>query len=174
MPRNVIPADIRALLAADPHAADRVRAVLSPASDRPTITDPAGAANIFRPLLAGREDEALCVAGLDRRRRLIKVEILTIGSSGFTVVDPRQIFRWAIGKCARGADAILMAHNHPSGDPTPSQQDNDVTERVARAGRVLGIPLLDHIVIGEGRTYRSYAADGTLPPWSSPGPGWTA
>lgn len=170
-----LPADIRAMLAADPNAIDRIRDVLSPASGRPTITSPEAAADVFRPLLAGHIDERLVVAGLDRRRRLIATCVLTIGSSGFTVVDPRQIFRWAIGKCGRsGADAILMAHNHPSGDPTPSSQDADVTERVARAGRVLGIPLLDHLVIGEGRSFRSFAADGTLPPWSAPGMCWTA
>ena len=72
-----------------------------------------------------------------------------------------------------GAAAVILAHNHPSGDPTPSQQDREVTERVARAGRVLGVPLLDHLVIGRS-TYVSMAARGDLPPEVLPGPGWTA
>jgi DNA repair protein RadC len=81
---------------------------------------------------------------------------LTKGSERYTVVDPMQVFRAAL---KAGAGAIILAHNHPSGDPSPSQQDRDVTVRIARVGRELGIPLLDHLVFADGAVY-SFAEHG--------------
>lgn len=107
-------------------------------------------------------DEVLSVLFLDRRRRLLGGQILTVGSSAFTVVDPKQVFQRAI---EMGADAVLLAHNHPSGEPTPSSQDYDVTDRVARAGRILGIRLVDHIVLGSGGRYVSMAEEGRISAW---------
>lgn len=95
---------------------------------------------------------------------------LTHGSDAFTVVEPRQVFRYAVGL---GASAVILAHNHPSGDPTPSAQDREVTTRVARAGALLGLPLLDHLVAGDG-AWVSLAAEGLLPTWGPPPPSWTA
>jgi DNA repair protein RadC len=96
---------------------------------------------------------------LDRRRRLLAHRALTRGSDAFTVVDPRQVFRVAVG-CS--ASAVILAHNHPSGDPTPSRQDEDVTRRVVQAGRTLGIPVLDHLVVA-GARYVSLAESGAVP-----------
>jgi DNA repair protein RadC len=121
------------------------------------------------PPLQGLPDEELHALYLDRRRRPLARRRLTQGSDAFTVVDPRQVFRPAIGLAA---SAVILAHNHPSGDPTPSPQDRDVTRRVAAAGKVLGIALLDHLVVG-AIGYCSLAEEGALPPWHDE-PTWTA
>ncbi|MCA9493534.1 MAG: DNA repair protein RadC [Myxococcales bacterium] len=125
---------------------------------------------LLGPALASLGEEELHGLYLDRRRRVLARRRLTRGSDAFTVVDARQVFRVALGV---GASAVLLAHNHPSGDPTPSAQDREVTERVARAGRVLGVPLVDHLVVGAG-CYTSLAEEGLLPPWSPAPPSWTA
>jgi len=146
------------------------RRALGAAASGPRVIDPASAYAVFAPWLANLADEELHGLYLDRRRRPLARRRLTRGSDGFTVVDPRQVFRIAVGV---GASAVILAHNHPSGDPTPSHQDREVTERVARAGRILGVPLLDHLVIGRS-SYVSMASLGHLPPETLPGPGWTA
>jgi DNA repair protein RadC len=107
------------------------------------------------PYLVGLDQEVLVVVALNRRHRVVAGEVLTRGSDRFTVVDPRQIFRWALLQGRSGAHAILLAHNHPSGDPTPSQQDRDVTRRCARAGSLLGIPVLDHIIVARDMSWSS-------------------
>jgi len=121
------------------------------------ILSPAEAAELIRTMALG-ETEQLVAVYLDTRRRVVATRVLTRGSAGFTVVDPRQVMRPAI---EMGASAVIMAHNHPSGDPSPSSQDKEVTRRVAAAGRVIGIPLLDHIVIG-GRQWTSLAEQGYI------------
>jgi DNA repair protein RadC len=113
--------------------------------------------------------EELHALHLDRALRPIAIAAVTRGSDAFTVVDPRQILRPAV---QLGASALVIAHNHPSGDPAPSEQDRQITRRVASAARILGIRLLDHLVVA-GTRYRSLAADGDLPPWSDE-PTWTA
>lgn len=111
-------------------------------------TRPEQAYDVLSPGLLGLEDEELHGLFLDRRRQPIGVRPLTRGSHAFTIVDPRQILRVAL---KLGASAVILAHNHPSGDPTPSATDLDVTERVARAGKIVGVPLLDHLVVGGDR-----------------------
>lgn len=133
------------------------------------VTTPEAAAALLAPDLRGRADEELHALYLDRRRRPVAQRALTRGSDAFTVVDPRQVFRVAVRLAASG---VILAHNHPSGDATPSAQDIDVTERVARAGRVLGIPLLDHLVVG--REVVSMAERGLVPGGRSSAPSWTA
>ncbi|MEN0064748.1 MAG: DNA repair protein RadC [Myxococcota bacterium] len=114
------------------------------------------------PGLQGLGHEELHGLFLDRRRRVLARRRLTVGSDSFTVVDPRQVFRVALGV---GAQAVVLAHNHPSGDPEPSRLDRQVTDRVVEAGRVLGIVLVDHLVVGATET-RSFAESG----WLSPDP----
>ena len=88
---------------------------------------------------------------VNTRYRLIHDEILTIGSLDGNILHPREVFRPAI---EYGAFAILLVHNHPSGDTTPSQQDIEVTRSLIQIGDLLQIPLLDHLIIGEN-TYQS-------------------
>lgn len=107
-------------------------------------------------------NEELHAMYLDRRNRPLAVRVLTRGSDAYTVVDPRQVYQVAV---RLGAAAVILAHNHPSGDPTPSVQDLDVTRRVQRSGKVLGIRLLDHLVVGSHVV--SLAEQGALDPWES-------
>ncbi|MEQ1570997.1 MAG: DNA repair protein RadC [Myxococcota bacterium] len=142
------------------------RAASTPAASGEVIPDAEAAFACLGPPLRGLADEELHALFLDRRHRPVAHRRLTRGNDALTVVDPRQVFRIAVGV---GASAVILAHNHPSGDPTPSSQDRDVTDQVARAGRVLGIPLLDHLVVG-GAGYRSIGS-----PWRAPEtvPRWT-
>jgi DNA repair protein RadC len=115
------------------------------------------------PRLRGLREEQLHGVFLDRRHRVLAVRTLTAGSDSYTVVDPKQVFRIAFQV---RASALMLAHNHPSGDPTPSRADHDVTRRVARAGLTLGIPLLDHLIFA-GDTHVSFAEKR----WLTPRPG---
>lgn len=120
------------------------RSLREPLAPRPVLT-PEDAAALLGPALRGLPCEELHALYLDRRNRPLAQRALTRGSDAFTVVDPRQVFRPAV---QLGAVGVVLAHNHPSGDPTPSHQDRDVTRRVRRAGEVLGVTLVDHLVFG--------------------------
>jgi DNA repair protein RadC len=145
---------LRAMLREDPEIADRMLRILA-ADGRPDVVRTAeDSLPHFRPLLAGREQEALAVLAMDRRHRPVACEILTIGCDCLTVVDSRQIYRWALTR-PRHVCAIIIAHNHPSGDPTPSAQDRDVTARVVAAGRTLGMPCLDSLVLADPEHWAS-------------------
>ena len=98
------------------------------------------------------------VAVLDSQHRLERDIAVTRGLLNSSLVHPREVFREAI---AENAAAIILIHNHPSGDPTPSADDRVVTEQLVQAGRVLDIPVQDHIIIGRGR-YLSFAEAGLL------------
>lgn len=134
----------------------------------PIVAGPADAWRCLAPLLEGSEVEELHALYLTRRSRLLAHRALTRGSDNHTVVDPRQVFRVAV---ELGAAAVIVAHNHPSGDPTPSEADAEVTRRLASAGRVLGIPLIDHLVLVRG-AYTSLAAQGVLPRHAPDGRVW--
>jgi len=142
------------------------------AARRTTAVTSAGDAVELLKAMALGPYEKLVALYLDQRRRVIASRVLTEGSTGFTIVDPRQVYRPAI---ALNASAVILAHHHPSGDPQPSNQDIDVTERVIKAGRVLGIPLLDHIVVAGGSPdWVSLAEEGRIAPAPSSGVSWVA
>ena len=128
------------------------------------VTDAGTAWNLLGPPLRELVDEELHGLFLDRRRRPVAQRVLTRGNDATTIVDPRQIYREGVRV---GAAAVILAHNHPSGDPTPSRQDVDVTRRVARAGELLGLPLLDHLVVGAGE-FVSMAERGLMPTQPAP------
>jgi DNA repair protein RadC len=109
------------------------------------------AAEVYRlmvPRTRGLERETFQVLLLDGRHRLLSIEKVSEGTLTTSLVHPREVFLPAI---RRSAAAILVVHNHPSGDPEPSKQDLEVTRRLLECGRLVGIPLLDHVVIGTGR-----------------------
>ena len=108
--------------------------------------------------MAGLDHEELHIMMLDTRGGLIGEEMLTSGTVNRTLIDPRDIFIRALKDNAAG---IIMVHNHPSGDPVPSRDDIDATIRVRDAGRLIGIALIDHIIIGGG-TYTSLCSEGNL------------
>lgn len=112
------------------------------------------------PWLRDERRELFLAYFLDARHRLITEYEVSRGSLVASLVHPREVFRPAIRVAAA---ALIVVHNHPSGDPAPSPEDYAVTERLHRAGRLLGISLLDHVVVGDGR-YVSFA-DGRLGPF---------
>ncbi len=168
--------DLREAGALQPEQARRLHAALqlsrlslrAPSEDAPVVT-PEQAARWFVPRLGHLQDEELHALFVDRARRPLRYVPLTRGSDRFTVVDPRQIFRQGLLVHAAG---VLLAHNHPSGELTPSHQDRAVTRRVHQAGTLLGIPLLDHLVIA-GQEHRSMARLGLLPSSPSTVEEWT-
>lgn len=105
-------------------------------------------ARLYADELAGLPQETFHVLALDGRHALLGRFEVSRGTLTTSLVHPREVFRPAI---ARGAAAIIGLHNHPSGDPEPSADDLAVTRRLIEAGRLLGIPLLDHVVLGAGR-----------------------
>lgn len=136
------------------------RAAHGPRPSVPCVRGAADAWELLRPGLEAREAEELHGLYLDRRGQMLCLKHLTRGDDGATIVEPRQIFRPAV-QC--GAASVIIAHNHPSGDPTPSEQDLAVTRRLVSAGRILGVSLLDHLILGRG-CYISLKTEGHMPP----------
>ena len=112
----------------------------------------------FAPRLEDLPVEEFHVAVLDAQHRLERDITITRGILNSSLVHPREVFREAI---AERAAAIVLVHNHPSGDPSPSADDRAITTQLVQAGRVLDIPVADHVVIGRGR-YLSFAEAGLL------------
>lgn len=110
----------------------------------------------FGPLLQDDKRESFYSILLDGRNRVMAKVRVSEGSLGASIVHPREAFRPAVREAAA---AVIFVHNHPSGDPTPSAEDRRITERLRRAGEVMGIPVLDHVVVGRGR-YWSFADNG--------------
>jgi DNA repair protein RadC len=123
----------------------------------------------FAARLRDARHEHFLVVLLDGRHRVMRSETVSRGTLTASLVHPREVFRPAIREAAA---AIALVHNHPSGDPTPSREDREITARLARAGELLGIPVVDHVVVAEGG-YHSLREDGDLaaPPGSSGPPG---
>jgi DNA repair protein RadC len=115
-----------------------------------------GPADVFRrmgPRLRDLEQEEFHALLLNARHRVIREVPVTRGILDASLIHPREVFRLAVVEAAAG---VILVHNHPSGDPTPSAEDRAVTRQLAEAGRALGIPVLDHIVVGDG-AWRSAA-----------------
>lgn len=111
------------------------------------------AAGYFAPLLGGLKREVFRIAILDSRHRLIKAKTVTVGTLNLALVHPREVFREAIVEDAAG---VVLVHNHPGGDPSPSEEDARLTRQLVGAGEALGIPILDHLIIASGG-YFSFA-----------------
>lgn len=126
--------------------------------DRPVISDPEAAFEQLRHLQ--ELDRECCMAlMLDVKHRLIRREVVSLGSVENTFMSPREIYRDAL---LAGAAAIIVAHNHPSGDHHPSSDDESVTTRLAKAGQLIGIELLDHLILGQDDSWISLARKGVL------------
>jgi DNA repair protein RadC len=126
--------------------------------ERPFFRNAAEAARHLYPRMSHLRKEQFVALLLDGKNRLIRQVRISEGSLTASVVHPREAFLPAVRVSAA---AVIFAHNHPSGDPTPSSEDRAVTEQLRQAGRVLGITVLDHLVVGDGR-YRSLAEEGLL------------
>lgn len=126
-------------------------------ADRPYAVRHAGdVVGLLRAFLADDPRERFVAVYLDTRNRPIAVHDAHVGTCDSSPVHPREIFGPAL---SLAATSIVVAHNHPSGDPTPSTNDRAVTDRLRQAGELLGVPLLDHVIVGDARYY-SFADEG--------------
>ena len=116
------------------------------------LCDPEGAAIAARTAIGETDEESFVVILLDVRNRPIAVTTAGKGSPDACPVDPRCVFRAAI---LMGASAVIVAHNHPSGNTASSSEDINLTKRLVKGGTVLGLPVLDHLILGHGRDFSS-------------------
>lgn len=121
------------------------RLVTAAPEERPRVASPGDAANLLRSEMMYLEQEHLRVILLDTRNRVLRTPTIYIGSLNSSVVRVGELFKSAIRE---NAAALIVAHNHPSGDPSPSPEDINVTRQIVQAGQLLGIDVLDHIIIG--------------------------
>jgi DNA repair protein RadC len=126
-------------------AVELARRAVPPAGDRPVIDGVEPAAALLRPHFLGKQKEHVVALLLDNRHRLIRLAPVAVGSLSASLVHPRELFKEAI---AASAAAVIVAHNHPSGDPDPSEHDLELTRRLVQGGTLLGIEVLDHLIVG--------------------------
>ena len=109
---------------------------------RASVRSSRDVASVVRESVRGLRRETFFALLLDARRRILSLRVVSQGSADAAIVHPREVFSPAVRE---GASAVVVAHNHPSGDPTPSAEDRD--------GELLGIEMLDHVVVGDGRCF---------------------
>lgn len=112
---------------------------------RVTITSPSDVKDLLMAEMRFLEKEHFKIILLNIKNHVISIEEISIGSLNSSIVHPREVFKPAI---RRSSASVILVHNHPSGDPTPSREDIEVTARLVEAGKILGISVLDHIIIG--------------------------
>jgi DNA repair protein RadC len=118
------------------------------------------ASTILHNYLDGVDREHFVILLLDQKNQVIGIHTVSVGSLTASIVHPREVYKVAI---LRNAAAIICGHNHPSGDCQPSREDRAITQRLVEAGKLLGIAVLDHIIIGDGTSaYFSFADEGLL------------
>lgn len=152
--------DLIALEGVGPAAAARVLACLELSrraaswrcAERPTVSTPEDVVAVCAPQLRGLDREHFWALALNTKNRLLRVFEVSVGSLSASIVHPRELFRDAV---RISAASVVAVHNHPSGDPSPSGADIQLTRRLVRAGDVLGIELLDHVIIGDGGEHAS-------------------
>jgi DNA repair protein RadC len=118
--------------------------------ERFTVRSPQDAADLMMDELQHLAQEHFVCLFLNTKNQVIGKDTIFIGSLNASIVHPREVFRRAI---QRASAAVICLHNHPSGDPSPSAEDRNVTKRLQEAGKLLGIDVLDHIIIGEQSFY---------------------
>lgn len=133
----------------------------APPLKRVELSNPRAVFEYLAPRMSHLTHEQFQIVLLTAKNHVIDVECVSEGTLTASLVHPREIFKSAI---RRSAHAMILAHNHPSGDPTPSREDREVTQRLIQAGKLIGIEVLDHLVIGQGR-YTSFRERG-LVEWS--------
>jgi len=112
------------------------------------ITSPRDVYTFMYPYYREQKKEIFKVLYLDTKNQILKEEVISIGSLNASIVHPREVFKVAL---ALSSASIIMCHNHPSGDPTPSREDILITEKLVNGGEILGVSVLDHVIIGDGR-----------------------
>ena len=118
--------------------------------ERPRLATPRAVAGFLLPQFGNRPVEHFGVLLLDTKHRVLRASVLSVGTLDASIVHPREVFREA---AAVGASVIVLFHNHPSGDPEPSQDDVQLTERMVAAGVLMGIHVIDHVILADVRYY---------------------
>jgi DNA repair protein RadC len=136
------------------------RVLATPLSTGTTISSSVDLFRHYYPLLRDLRREVFMVVLLNAKHAIIKDATVSEGSLTASLVHPREVFTVAVRESAA---AVILVHNHPSGDPSPSEEDRALTARLVAAGQVLGIQVLDHLIVGDGR-YTSFADRGWLDP----------
>ncbi len=121
------------------------------AGERPVVKTPENVVDLVRGRLSGKKKEYFLAILLDTRNHLIKVSEISVGSLDTSIVHPREVFKEAV---AASAASVIFVHNHPSGDPEASDDDIKLTKRLAKAGEIMGIDILDHIIVTD-KNYQS-------------------
>ena len=116
--------------------------------DRPVITSPEDVKMLVMEEMRYLDREHFKVLYLDRKGGIIIAEDISVGGLHSSMAHPREVFKNAV---KRSAASVILVHNHPSGDPSPSHEDVETTRRLAEAGRIVGIEVLDHVIIGDNR-----------------------
>lgn len=126
------------------------KALTIPPHDQYTVRSPKDVFDLLEPDFRYETKEHFTCLFLNTKNRVIFKEIISIGSLNSAIVHPREVFRAAIKRCSA---SLICAHNHPSGDSTPSTEDLILTKRLRDAGEIIGIEVLDHVIIGGNRFY---------------------
>ena len=129
-----------------------------PTSARCNSSQPRDVASYLLPQFGSRPVEQFGLMMLDTKHRLIRTSVVSVGTLDSSPAHPREIFREAASACAA---AIVLFHNHPSGDPLPSRDDVDLTRRLVQAGEIMGIDVIDHVILADTR-YFSFREAGRL------------
>lgn len=127
-------------------------------SEAPQITSAADVVRLVGPRLRDLTVEEFRLLALDTQNRVIRDHLITSGLLNSSLVHPREVFRPAIAEAAAG---VILVHNHPSGNPTPSPEDRGVTRQLVAAGKLLDVPVYDHVIIA-GDRFTSFATEGLL------------
>lgn len=135
------------------------RASAWPVAERPVVSTPEDVVRLCATQLRGQDREHFWALVLSTKNRLLRMVEVSVGSLNASIVHPRELFKEAVRVSAA---SVVVVHNHPSGDPTPSGADLQLTRRLVRAGEVLGIEVLDHVVIGDGGAHVSLREMGVL------------
>jgi DNA repair protein RadC len=122
------------------------RTLLRGVAERPRLTTPRQLATYLLPQYGAGPVEQFGIVMLDTKHRVIRIKIVSVGSLDATVVHPREVFREA---ASASAAAIVLFHNHPSGDPVPSPDDLELTMRMVNAGDIMGIEVVDHLILAD-------------------------
>lgn len=117
---------------------------------RPKISGMDDVVNAVKPMIADPNKEFFMALYLNTKNGILKQEVISIGSLNANIVHPREIFKTA---CMISASSVIVAHNHPSGDPSPSREDIELTKKLVESGKMIGIEILDHVIIGHDKNY---------------------
>lgn len=123
------------------------------------INSPEDAAELGKKFLEEADREQMILCCLDTKNQPVSISVISIGSLNSSIVHPREVFKSAI---LSNAASIILYHNHPSGDPSPSQEDINITKRLIECGKLIGIDVLDHLIIGQDNRFCSLKERGVM------------